>query len=124
MGLAGVETVLVVDDDPVILDMISEMLTPLGIKTHVAVNCTDALDVAAQTQKIDMLLTDVVMPDMLGQDLALRFKDKCPDAKILFMSGLLCPSSAQNDANPDENLFIQKPFTADDLILKLKEIFS
>ncbi len=123
MRLSGIETVLVVDDDPVILELIADILTPLGFTIHVASNCSDALEFASLPDKsIDMLLTDVVMPDMLGHELVDKFKVKCPQAKVLFMSGLLRPSSAYNEEDPEKSFFIQKPFTPDQLLYKMKKM--
>lgn len=117
------KTVLAVDDDPVILDYVVNALTPMGYRLLPASCAEEALRIAeAEGSGVDLLLTDVVMPGVNGQDLAQRFLDKYPDTKVLFMSAYMCPSMGHQDVPDSEKAFLLKPFTPDDLARKLKKI--
>ena len=109
------ETVLVVEDEEAVRDMASRILDEQGYTVLNAGNGADALDVCARELRIDLLLTDVVMPRMLGTDLADRIADLRPDTRVLYMSGhgheALTETALQNGAQ-----FIQKPFSAEELL--------
>ena len=125
MRLSGSETVLAVDDDPLMLELVEELLTPLGYKVLSAASGEEALEMAASRQeKIDLLLTDVVLPGIMGQDLAKQLLVNSPDVNVLFMSGYLCPSMAHSDSEQRFEAFIQKPFTPNSLLRKMRKILG
>ena len=112
MRLRGSETILIVDDDPGILDLLEELLIPLGYKVFTASSGEEALEMSAlHPDNIDLLLTDVVLPGIKGQELAQQVLRSYPDVNVLFMSGLLCPSMAHNNAGQQFEAFIRKPFS-------------
>ncbi|MDX1776231.1 MAG: response regulator [Desulfobulbales bacterium] len=121
MRLKGSETVLVVDDDPLMLNVIEQGISFYGYKPIVASNGEEALKVAAE-KKIDLLVTDIMMPGMNGIDLAKKFAVINPEAKILFMSGYVCPSIAHQGIPESEFAFIQKPFAPDTLVKKVQKV--
>lgn len=125
MRLSGSETVLAVDDDPTMLELLEEVLKPLGYKVLSAASGEEALDVFSEHQdEIDLLLTDVVLPGIKGQDLAKQLLNSCPDVNVLFMSGFLCPSMAHNNSEQRFDAFIQKPFSPNALLRKMRKLLD
>lgn len=125
MRLRGTETVLAVDDDPIILDIVQEVLQPLGYKVLSAASGEDALVLAdSYRDAIDLLLTDVVLPGIMGQELAMQVLHVCPGIHILFMSGYLCPSMAHKNSKLGFEGFIQKPFSPNALLRKMRKILD
>ena len=125
MRLSGSETVLAVDDDPTMLDILEELLLPLGYKVLSAASGEEALEMAASHQDtIDLLLTDVVLPGIKGQDLAKQLLKSCPGVNVLFMSGYLCPSMARSNVGQRFEAFIQKPFCPNALLRKMRKLLD
>lgn len=125
MRLRGSETVLAVDDDPSIRDLLGEVLRPLGYKVLFAANGEEALALAASHQEnIDLLLTDVMLPGIKGQELAKQLLHSCPGVNVLFMSGYLCPSMAHSESDQRFEAFIQKPFAPNALLRKIRNLLD
>ena len=125
MGKKGTETVLVVDNDPLSLDLIELMLSPLGYKVLLASSGEEALEIAdARDGKIDLLLTDLLMPGITGLDLVRQFIDRYPKTKVMFMSGYMCPSIAHQDVALSEKAFVLKPFTTNTLATKMRSVLK
>jgi CheY-like chemotaxis protein len=116
-------TVLVVDDDPTILDIVKEQISEYGYQPVLASSGEEALLVANQNDKIDLLLTDIMMPGINGIDLAKQFITLYPETKVLFMSGFMCPSLAHFIPD-DEGAFLQKPFLTNTLIAKMRKVLN
>ena len=119
----GSETVMIVDDDPMILSFIEEEIAQYGYKPILAKNAEEALSFA-QKERIDLLLTDIMMPGINGIDLAKQFAVLNPEVKILFMSGYICPSIAHQGIPESEYAFVQKPFAPNVLVKKMRKILS
>lgn len=117
------ETVLVVDDDPMILSYIEEEIGLYGYKPILASSGEEALQLA-ENQQVDLLVTDIMMPGMNGIDLAKKFAIINPAAKILFMSGYICPSLAHQGIPESEYAFVQKPFGPKTLVRKMRSVLS
>jgi signal transduction histidine kinase len=116
----GVETILLVEDEPTILAMTKRMLQMLGYRVLTAGNPREAMRMAGEYAKeIHLLLTDVVMPELNGQDLAGTLLSKYPHLKCLFMSGYTADIIAQQGILVDGVQFIQKPFSIKDLADKV-----
>jgi len=125
MRLSGSETVLAVDDDQTMLDLLEEVLRPLGYKVLFATSGEEALEMAeTHRHEIDLLLTDVILPGIKGQELAQQLLTKCPGVNVLFMSGYLCPSMAHSDAEQRFEAFIQKPFAPNALLRKIRKLLD
>ncbi len=121
----GKETILVVDDNPTILKLIEAILNPLGYKVLDAKSAEEALLIMEQhATTVDLLLTDVVMPEMKGSELAVLFQEKYPNTKILFMSGYLSPSIPEEEINCGMKGFLQKPVQPRELAFKLREMLD
>lgn len=119
----GLETVLIVDDDPMILSFIEEGIAQYGYKPILAKNAEESLALAKE-EKIDLLLTDIMMPGINGVDLARQFAVFNPEIKILFMSGFVCPSIAHQGIPKSEYAFVQKPFALNALVKKIRKVLS
>lgn len=117
--------ILVVEDDLIILDMIKKMLLLLDQDVDAFSDPLEMLQVAENYKNnIDILITDIVMPQMNGIELFNRLKLIIPDMKVIFISGYSDDSYRElmNDSKP--SVFLQKPFTIDDLrdaLLKLDQ---
>jgi DNA-binding response OmpR family regulator len=114
--------VLVVDDERVIADTLTAILARNGIAAMAAYDGRTALEIARVIPP-DLLLTDVVMPDMSGIDLAIAMKQAVPDCKILLFSGQAATVdllAAERDAGRDFAI-IAKPIHPTDLLARVSE---
>jgi PAS domain S-box-containing protein len=119
--LFGTETVLVVEDQAQVREMTCSILKQFGYQVLEASSGEEALCLAeAHTGPLHLLLTDVVMPGMNGMELATRLKTMRP-TPILFMSGYSDRTEAVHDSGVT---YIQKPFTSDTLVRKVREILG
>jgi len=122
---SGDETILLVEDEPAIRDMTRIMLERLGYTVLTAGSPRAAIDLAEQHGGgIQLLLTDVVMPEMNGRALADRLFSLCPDLKCLFMSGYTADVIAQHGVLDESVIFIQKPFDKENLRAKVHEAMT
>ena len=119
------ETILLVEDDPILLEMGEKMLQRLGYRVLPADTPGKALRLAEESrQEIHMFLTDVVMPEMNGRDLAERLRKIRPTIKHLFMSGYTTNIIAHQGILDRGINFIQKPFSLKGLAAKLREVLD
>ena len=119
----GQETILLVEDEPAILKITSLMLENLGYTVITTNTPSEAIRLVAEyVGEIHLLLTDVVMPEMNGRDLAKELASLCPHIKALFMSGYTSNVIAHHGVLDDSVNFIQKPFTSQDLATKVREV--
>jgi len=118
----GTETVLVVEDEVAILKMAKKMLEAQGYTVLAAASPGEAASLfAAHTGEIDLLMTDVIMPEMNGRDLATQLLAIRPDLKCLFMSGYTADVIARHGVLDEGIHFIHKPFSIRDLESKIRE---
>jgi len=109
----GTETVLVVEDQEAVRTLVRDGLRNHGYKVIEAANARDALRVLdGGAEPIDLLLTDVVMPEMSGPELAKQAMAKRPGIRVLYMSGYLEPDVAGEMRAGDKRAILEKPFTA------------
>jgi signal transduction histidine kinase len=121
----GSETILLVEDEPAILRMTGIILEKLGYNVLAASSPSEALRLAREHNgRIHLLLTDVIMPDMQGYELAKNLQSLYPKMKCLFMSGYTAHSIARADLLTKDMHFIQKPFSKTDLGAKLREVLK
>nr|WP_320015326.1 PAS domain S-box protein [uncultured Desulfobacter sp.] len=120
--LKGCETVLIVEDDEGILELSETILGRLGYTVITAKTPDQAIKEAqAYTKKIDLLLSDVVMPSMNGRELAQRLEEIIPGIKCLYMSGYTANVIAHHGVLDQGINFLPKPFTAKDLARKVRD---
>jgi CheY-like chemotaxis protein len=119
----GHELVLLVEDDVTVRELASRMLQRLGYTTLVAVNGAQARALAdSHAGAIDVLMTDIVMPDVNGKELASEILSKCPQLRVLYVSGYTEPGLVQ--LNDKTSHFISKPFSLQSLARKLREVLA
>jgi two-component system cell cycle sensor histidine kinase/response regulator CckA len=111
-------TVLVVEDEPALLRVINRILTKAGYQVVAAGNGSDAL-VLHQQHGCDVLLTDVIMPEMSGPRLAELLHERDPQLPVLYMSGYSGGLLSTSHIIDDDINFIEKPFTAHELLHKI-----
>ncbi|MEN6507335.1 MAG: PAS domain S-box protein [Smithella sp.] len=122
---SGRETVLVVEDESAILDLIKIMLEQQGYDVRIASTPGEAIQMAEEHNgEIHLLITDVVMPEMNGRDLAKRILSLYPNIKRLFMSGYTDNMIAHHGVLDEGVCFIQKPFSRKDLTTKVREVLD
>ncbi|MBN1774780.1 MAG: response regulator [Deltaproteobacteria bacterium] len=121
----GTETVLLVEDDPRVLEFVERALLRLGYRVLAAADGAAALAAATEPgRRIDLLLTDVILPDMTGPSLAERARDRLGAAKVLFMSGHAENVVVHHGIVDSGVQFIAKPFTAHQLAAKLRDVLD
>jgi PAS domain S-box-containing protein len=121
----GAETILLVEDEPSIRRMTRMMLERMGYTVLSAATPSEAVEKAkSHSGFIDLLMTDVVMPEMNGRDLSGKITDLYPDTRLLFMSGYTANVIAHQGVLDDGVAFIQKPFSMADLTEKVRELLD
>jgi PAS domain S-box-containing protein len=121
----GCETVLLVEDESAILKMTQTLLERLGYSVLIASSPGEAIRLAHRHEgEIHLLMTDVVMPDMNGRDLARNLIQFSPRLKCLFMSGYTANVIAHHGVLDEGVHFIQKPFSKASLAAKLREVLE
>ena len=123
--LQGSETILVVEDNELVRNMTSEALKQYGYRVIEAPGGEQALKViGAYTEKIDLLLTDVVMPGLNGRELADQILALRPGIKVLYMSGYADNAIVQYGVMKPGLAFIEKPFSPETLAETIRQIVS
>jgi len=123
---SGTETILLVEDEELVRNLSREILETCGYTVIEARNGLEALEVCENGGcKIDLLMTDVVMPQMGGRELAEKLTEKLPNLQILFTSGYTDDGMARHGGVTETSTnFIQKPFTFDALAHKVRELLN
>ncbi|MEE4362864.1 MAG: ATP-binding protein [Desulfotignum sp.] len=125
MPLGKKETILIVEDEATILEMLESMLESLGYTPLSADTPGRAIQIAREhTAPIHLLMTDVVMPEMNGRHLAEKMADICPQLKIVFMSGYTANVIAHQGVLHEDVHFLQKPFSMEDLAKKIRKVLD
>ncbi len=124
MPRGGNETILLVEDDEPVREMGESQLASFGYQVVSAVNGIDALTRHAENPNVRMLVTDVVMPDMGGRELARRLRALRPTLKVLFTSGYTFDAIEHADLIEAGTRFLQKPYTSSQLALVVRELLD
>lgn len=123
--LRGQETILVVDDESNIVNMIRKVLNDLGYSVITATNPQEALALSdGQTQAVDLVLTDVIMPQLNGPDLVRLLRQKRPKLKALYMSGYATQAAARIGAFDSATAFLSKPFSLETLTSGIRKVLD
>lgn len=123
--IKGSESILLVDDEDVVIDVGKELLEELGYEVLLARSGREAIEIYKKNKKkMDMVILDMIMPDMSGGDTYDRLKEINPDIKVLLSSGYSIDGQATEILNRGCEGFIQKPFDIKQLSQKLREILD
>ncbi|MDZ4797456.1 MAG: response regulator [Bryobacteraceae bacterium] len=123
--VGGHETILLAEDEDGVRKVTTEMLRKQGYNVLAAVNGSHALEVASRGEtRIDLLITDMVMPGMSGRELADQLRAKRPGTKVLFVSGYTDSGIVTEGELNSETAFLQKPFKPEDLGRKVREVLA
>jgi PAS domain S-box-containing protein len=121
----GSETVLLVEDEESVRQLVRETLESKGYKVLEADHAEKALQIASSyADKIDMLITDVVMPGMSGRELSARLCASYPHTKVLYLSGYTEDAIVHEGALDPGTAFLQKPFTLQMLSRKVRQVLG
>lgn len=119
----GTETVLLAEDETTVRDLHSMMLEEAGYTVITAVDGSDALDkFFSHEMKVDILVTDVIMPKLDGKRLIEKIREVCPEMKVLFMSGYTKDLFVQRGILDKEFNFLSKPVSATELLKAVRDI--
>jgi CheY-like chemotaxis protein len=121
----GTESILLVEDQEEVRTLAREVLQMVGYAVREASNGREALrQVAARADAIDLLVTDVVMPQIGGRDLATQLLARRPGLRVLYMSGHTDDTVVRHGVHDPGVAFLQKPFTPETLAVRVREILD
>ena len=124
VGVKGSERILLVEDDPSLRQLATDILRANGYSVHTIDKIGDLENALPRIPRCDLLLTDVVMPTLNGPALAARIKRHWPDIKVLFMSGYTPDAIVHHGVLEKGIFFLQKPFMPSALAAKVREVLD
>ena len=120
---AGQATILVVEDNEMVREMVREMLAGIGYTIITAADPQDAIELLGENStRIDLLVSDVVMPGMSGPELYEQLVVQIPHLKVVYISGYPINPSMRGGELEDEVNYLQKPFTAEALLERIRQV--
>ena len=123
--LTGSETILIVEDDDKVRNLVCEILEPQGYSILEAENGIEALRVSEEHgDQIHLMIADVIMPKMGGGELAERLRPLRPDMKVIYMSGYTNNAIVHHGILSPEMEFLQKPISSEALKRKVREVLD
>jgi CheY-like chemotaxis protein len=121
----GTERVLVVEDDEIVRNTLRHILNKAGYNAFFADKGKEAVRISDELgDTLEMVITDIVLPDINGLDLAVQFRDKHPGIRVLLMSGYTDRSIIEHLEQHAEFDFIHKPFKVQDLLQRIRDLFN
>jgi CheY-like chemotaxis protein len=121
----GAETILLVEDDDAVRTTATRILERAGYTIYAAADGGEALAIHDKIgHSIDLLLTDMIMPEMSGGELTIRIREREPNVAVLVMSGYTEQTSLRQRLVDSGSAFIQKPFTPEELTAKVREALN
>ena len=121
---SGSETILLVEDEQALRELVGDLLRARGYPVLEAGDGVEALDVARRHGRIDLLLTDVIMPRMGGPELAKRLVDGQPNIKVLYMSGYTDRGVVHHGVLDPDASFLQKPVAMEVVVRRVREVLD
>ncbi len=119
------QTILVVDDEPMALKLVQTILEKRGFEVLISTDPLKALQTFQDRRRdIDLLITDIVMPDMDGTRLATKAVEMNPDLPVLFMSGFVTEDEVEQAASISQFAFIRKPFRPQTLVQAVRKMLT
>lgn len=123
--LAGHETVLIAEDDTIVRNLMCQVLEDYGYNVIAARNGIEAYETYKKNHlKIDLLITDIIMPQMDGKELAEKILTDNPNIQILFTSGYIDNDVTRHHLIEENFNFLQKPFTFEELTFKIRKVLN
>jgi PAS domain S-box-containing protein len=123
--LSGAESILLVEDEDTVRSFTRTVLQRQGYRVLEAGDGREALRIAAEAaDDIDLLITDVVMPRMSGQELAESIRETIPELTVIFLSGYAEDAVVHHGVLKDNINFLPKPYSKDDLLKKIREVLD
>jgi CheY-like chemotaxis protein len=121
----GTETILLVEDDDIVVDISQKILTRLGYQTLVAKTGEEAIKIFKKTdEKFDLVLLDMKLPDIDGKIVFSTLKETCPDTKVIIFSGFSLDGPVQEILDAGADGFVQKPFSLSTLSTQIREVLG
>jgi len=125
VSYGGNETILLVEDESVVLNYARQVLTKNGYTVLDTLDGEKAFDICEEYEgKIHLLLTDVVMPRMSGREVAEKLLFVYPDLRVLYMSGYTDDALLQHGVLGEEIAFLYKPFTPEEILKKVRSVLD
>lgn len=124
LAASGTETVLVVDDDDMVRELVCDALTRNGYEVVEAETPAECLELATGMESIHLLLTDVVMPGMSGEELGKKILAGHPETRVLYMSGYTDNVVVRHRILEEDANLLQKPFRVRDLVRKVRTVLD
>ena len=123
--VGGTETILIVEDEELLIDMVHLLLEANGYKVYAAHNGLEAIEVYKEHNKeIDLVLSDMGLPGMTGAEVFKKLKEINPDVKVTLASGFIDPDVKSELFKAGAKGFIQKPYSPDEVLRKLREVLE
>jgi len=123
--LRGDERILLIEDEDVVREFAYKVLCRYGYVVYSVLNCTQALAFAAAHHgTIDIVLSDVVLPDMSGPQAVCQLQQRHPESKVLFMSGYTDNAAVHHGVLDAEMPFLQKPFSGEALVRRVRDVLD
>jgi CheY-like chemotaxis protein len=121
----GCERILLAEDDQSVRELAARILTRHGYEVLASSDAKGALDALAEAKgPVDLLLTDVIMPDLNGPELYAKVRQRCPAIKVVYMSGYTDHVVLPDGVSRSRSSFLQKPFSVDQLTEKVREVLE
>ena len=117
----GTERILLVEDDAAVRNLVAEALTVQGYQVLAAEGPDQALEFAQREDELDLLFTDLLMPQMNGRELARRLAEQRPHLRVLYSSGY---AGERDGTGEDPRAFLQKPYSLSILAAKVREVLD
>ena len=117
-------TVLLLEDEEAVRSLVRLVLEAAGFTVLEARDADEALELCESQQALDILLTDVEMPDTTGPQVAGMVASRSPDTRVLYMSGYTDQAVLRHGVSAGRNAFLQKPFTPAELTDKLRAVLA
>ena len=120
----GLASILIAEDNESVLEVTARMLSDAGFEVLVAPDGVAALDIIMNRERVDLLITDIRMPRMGGDELSRKALELHPDLPIIYVSGYPADWNPQAAKIGRRQVFLRKPFTLDDLLRAIERLLA